>query len=355
MGGDAWGAAIDAGNPGATTCRFFFRDHLGPGDQHSLLGTPVQVDDPVLGTLYYLDLDASWLAQLHMGEVMSEAVRDGVLAPDIANQALTETFGAELAPVVYGSAQLTGSTDTPWDAQLLATYGTPPTPGPGVVVADSGNGMMTDAGPINGYGDLEQTASPPLQPDPPREAAGGSIGLDELGEQLSAAQAQQLQQALANLGLDAQALAAVSVYTNADGSRILANAEGEIIGTVQPLGQGEGQTDSGWLQVRLNGQGEPVYLGPQGQAWSEHRYNEASAQDAAGAMNLVGSLAGLQNWSQLNAAQQLSALANIKRARNGHNRDQCHRRTLSRLTGWRCKARSVRSDTARLRPAAATS
>ena len=143
-------------------------------------------------------------------------------------------------------------------------------------------------------------------------------------------------------------MAAVSVYTNADGSRILANAEGEIIGTVQPLGQGEGQTDNGWLQVRLNGQGEPVYLGPQGQTWSEHRYNEASAQDAAGTMNLVGSLAGLQNWSQLNAAQQLSALANIKRARSGHNRDQCHRCTLSRLTGWRCKARSVGTDTSGL-------
>lgn len=249
------------------------------------------------------------------GRIYIERTFDAGTGEEISSSAVrVDTITGEVT--VIDPVSLSPETSQGPDAQLESAVGggdigTPPTPGPGVVIADSGNGVMTDAGPINGYGDLEHSTSPPLQPDPPREAAGGSIGLDELGAQLSEAQAQQLHQALATLGLDAQAMAAVSVYTNADGSRILANAEGEIIGTVQPLGQAEGQTDNGWLQVRLNGQGEPVYLGPQGQAWSEHRYNEASAQDAAGAMNLVGSLAGLQNWSQLNAAQQLSALAGI--------------------------------------------
>ncbi|MEZ5665457.1 MAG: hypothetical protein R3E94_18275 [Burkholderiaceae bacterium] len=197
--------------------------------------------------------------------------------------------------------------------------GTPPNSGtPPNFLADAGTGTMTDAGPINGYGDIlgeagaSQAATEELEP--PRDAAGGSISLDELGAQLSAAQTQQLYRALATLGLDDAEIAGVTVYTNPDGSRILANEEGEIIGTAVSHGQGHdaGEGAPGWLEVRLNGQEEAVFLGPQGQAMGAGAYHaQVSAQNAAGAMNLIGSLVGLENWSSLNDAQRLSTLASL--------------------------------------------
>lgn len=196
-------------------------------------------------------------------------------------------------------------TDDDTFGQAPADIGTVPEPGePITVVADSGSGVTTDGGVINGYGDPSTPEQP--QPDPPRDAANGSIALSDLGATLSAEQGLQLLAALSGMGLNSDDMAAVSVYTNPDGSRILTNSEGEIIGT---LSQTE-SADGAWAQLSLNGQ-ETQMIGPQGQVMSQEQFSLAQTQNLADALNVGNSLLGLQNWSNMSDLARLTALASL--------------------------------------------
>ena len=113
----------------------------------------------------------------------------------------------------------------------LPDIGQVPNPGAPTLVADAGTGPMTDAGPVNGYGGGSLPAPVTQQPDTPRDATNGSIPLSDLASLLTTEQGEQLLTAITGLGLSGGDIAAVTVYTNPDGSRILANAEGEVIGT----------------------------------------------------------------------------------------------------------------------------
>ncbi len=198
---------------------------------------------------------------------------------------------------------------TPLSPEEIEALGTPPAPGaPIAVIADGGNGTQTDAGPVNGYGD----ASPPLPSSsspftPPQEAANGFLSLGELAGQLSPGQTQSLLLALTQQGLTPEALGGVAVYTNPDGSRLLANEEGDIIGTLDGGGSGGAGAEGQWVQLQLLGQ-EALYLGPQGQALNEQSYQ---LHHTEASLNFVQSLLGLQNWSALNDAQRLNTLATL--------------------------------------------
>ena len=181
-----------------------------------------------------------------------------------------------------------------------------PQPGPAIaVLADAGPGTMTDAGPINGYGSTPNT--PPLpQPDPPREAANGSISLADLSATLSTAQGEQLLLALAAQGLSPTDIAAVTIHTNPDGSRILANSEGDVIGTLTDAASGSGT----WTALQLNGQ-PAQYIGPQGQVMSQAQYTTAQVQDTAAGINLAGAVIGLENWGNLDDLARLNSIASL--------------------------------------------
>ena len=185
--------------------------------------------------------------------------------------------------------------------------GTPPEPGdPIAVIADGADGVMTDAGPINGYGD--GSTDPVVQPDPQDSASGGQ-SLGELAAQLPPGQVEGLLQSLTNLGLTPEALGGVVIYTNPDGSRLITvdNGDGgqDTIGTMEETLNG-----SGWSRLKLNGQ-EEQYLGPDGQVMNAEQYQGASLQTATQGLEFFTSLTSLENWSSMTPLQQASTLAGL--------------------------------------------
>ncbi|PKO26662.1 MAG: hypothetical protein CVU36_23515 [Betaproteobacteria bacterium HGW-Betaproteobacteria-9] len=149
----------------------------------------------------------------------------------------------------------------------------------------------------------------PPAPLAPQDSANGGQSLGELAAQLPPEQMQALLLSLANMGLSPEALGGVNIYTNPDGSRLITvdNGDGgwDTIGTMEETLDG-----SGWSHLQLNGI-EDRYISPSGQAVSQAQYNAAQANDAAGALNVISSVIGLQNWSALNEVQRLSALATL--------------------------------------------
>ncbi|WP_374639290.1 cadherin-like domain-containing protein [Hydrogenophaga sp.] len=190
----------------------------------------------------------------------------------------------------------------------LPDFVTPPTPGPGVVVADSGNSPIYDAGPINGYGDGDvQTGPAPA----PQEPVGQSLG--QWAATVTPEQVAALLQLLSENGLDAQTLGNVRILDNADGTQMLAldSASGYLtpIGQLQPSAN-----DNGWTTLQLLGSDpdSPLHLGPQGQVFGHEQYVQASVQTATQGLNLfTGLLSGIENWGQLNTLQQLNTLTSI--------------------------------------------
>ena len=200
-----------------------------------------------------------------------------------------------------------GQTQSSQDMLSGLDIGTVPEPGaPITVVADSGSGVTTDAGPINGYGDGTSHPSSPAPSQPSGQ------NLTEWSAVVGGQTAQALIGLLTLEGWSAEDINALSLYPLADGTSILANAEGEIAGTVSPVTLVDG-TLQGWQQVQLNGQSEPVYLPPQGgNPVSAQEFTNAQAQDASNAIGVFTTVAnGLNNWSDLSDAQRLSTLVSL--------------------------------------------
>ncbi|WP_374639285.1 hypothetical protein [Hydrogenophaga sp.] len=189
-----------------------------------------------------------------------------------------------LAPL--GNAQTGGNADaqageadngfTPLTPEQIDVLGAPPAPGPGVVVADSGNGMMTDGGPINGYGD-GQAGTLPAGPD-----VDGPQGpaVPALADVLGSAQLQALQQGLQGSGLNVGDLQALR---QSDGSYLLVNEEGDIVGMLE-----EGYANT---QVFTGLGGEQVITDGLGQQWSAQEISQAQQMTAG--VNLLSTLVRL--------------------------------------------------------------
>lgn len=136
--------------------------------------------------------------------------------------------------IVWGAPDGATPEDIGFDTHL-PDIGQVPAPGnPITVIADAGNGVMTDAGWINGYGDASSTADTPLE-----------------------------------------------IHTEANGWSWFEDGD------------------------------KTTYISPSGQAVSQEQYQQAQANDGANALGVISSLLGLENWSALNDAQRLSALATL--------------------------------------------
>ena len=184
---------------------------------------------------------------------------------------------------------------TPDDAGLtvqldteLPDIGEVPTPGEPIVIADSGEGVQTDGGVINGYGETpESTVTTAPEQDWP------SV-LDTLGP----TQTEALAQGLKDSGLDP---AALNVIGLPDGSSMVTNEEGDVVGY---LSEGYGQTT-----VFTNLAGEEVITDAYGQQWSREELDQLQQADMG--LSLLNSVVGLENWSQLNDAQRLNTLVSL--------------------------------------------
>lgn len=212
-------------------------------------------------------------------------------------------------PLADGSVQPSDTESGTEDSfnQPLPDIGTPPEPGdPIAVIADGSEGVMTDGGVVNSYGDSSTDAV--VQPDPQDSATPG-LSLGELAAQVPPGQIKGLLLSLANMGLTPEALGGVIIYTNPDGSRLITvdNGDGgwDTIGTMEEV-----LNSSEWTRLRLNGQ-EEQYLGPDGQVMSAEQYQGASLQTATQGLELFSSLAGLEGWSSMTPLQQASTLASL--------------------------------------------
>jgi hypothetical protein len=119
-----------------------------------------------------------------------------------------------------------------------------------------------------------------------------------LTDHWSAAQLQAMQEGLSGTGLEVSGLGA---YRQSDGSYLLTNADGDVVGTVS-----EGANRTVVLRT-LDGQ--EVVTDALGQRWSEQEL--AQAQQATAALSLVSSVMALQQWGEMNDAQRLQSLAGL--------------------------------------------
>ncbi|MDG5974174.1 hypothetical protein H010_02857 [Hydrogenophaga taeniospiralis CCUG 15921] len=180
--------------------------------------------------------------------------------------------------------------------QPLPDIGTPPEPGdPIAVIADGAEGVTTDSGVVNGYGDTPVPAGDTPVPagDAAPEQDWPSV-LDILGE----AQTEALTLGLQGSGLDP---AALNVIGLPDGTSMVTNQEGDVVGY---LSEGYGQTT-----VFTNLAGQEVITDAYGQQWSREELDQLQQADTG--LSLLNSVVGLENWSQLNDAQRLNTLVNL--------------------------------------------
>lgn len=220
---------------------------------------------------------------LHAGT--GEVVSSSAVRVDTMSGQVTSIDPLTLAPV--GNAQTDADADgnanaqaggadngfTPLTPEQIDALGTPPAPGPGVVVADSGNGVMTDGGPINGYGD-GQAGTLPAGPDV--DAPQGPA-VPALADVLGSAQLQALQQGLQGSGLNVGELQALR---QSDGSYLLVNEEGDIVGMLE-----EGYANT---QVFTGLDGEQVITDGLGQQWSAQEISQAQQMTAG--VNLLSAV-----------------------------------------------------------------
>ncbi|WP_395057389.1 cadherin-like domain-containing protein [Polaromonas sp.] len=89
-------------------------------------------------------------------------------------------------------------------------------------------------------------------------------------------------------------------------SSFLTNTDGDIVGEINVL-------PNGYHQIK-NLYGETAYVASSGQVLSEQQYEQAQYSQAAGAIGLMNSIIGLQNWDDMGDLQRLAAVTSIYNA-----------------------------------------
>lgn len=184
--------------------------------------------------------------------------------------------------------------------------------GPGTDYAaagsSAGSGTASDAGSGG-------ASTPPLPPEPtsPNSYSNYLVGA---GTSLSPGQQDTLAAQLQSLNLGGAAgKNALSFITLPGGSTIITNVDGEIIGEIHSIKGGFVSLTSN--RILEDGGVEPVisYVTPSGQPATEAEYQ--SAADAArtggvsGALGLMNSIIGLQNWDSMSDLQRVAAITSI--------------------------------------------
>lgn len=302
------GKGLDISDPAGQFCRMVYPKGQSPRDLY-LLGEVIEGVDPLGGEFVAVLVDPDKLSEIALLNAFGDPEVQTLWSSEQATEAVQSLTGNGSVPFVDGldPQTLTSALDPlaaspQWGA--LPDIGTVPEPGgPITVVADSGTGVMTDAGPVTGYGD---GTAPPSSPAPSQPSG---QNLTEWAAEVGGQTVQALVGLLTLEGWSAEDINALTLYPLADGTSLLANADGDIAGTVSPVTLADG-TLQGWQQVQLNGQSEPVYLPPQGgNPVTAEQFTNAQVADASSAFGAFSSLAnGLSNWGEMNDAQRLSAL-----------------------------------------------
>lgn len=218
--------------------------------------------------------------------------------------------------------------------------------GVGVQYADAGNsGVVSDAGgggsPVGGGAGTSVSHHPQVTavstPTAIGTIANSSISapitgtpqdlqtyLSGPGASLSAAQQEALGTQLGRLGLGAVDGSTLSLHTLPSGSALLANADGDIVGEVSISFTGDlrlranaantdGTASTQDLHISTNGASttHAEVVAAQAQAaWEQAQFN-ATANDAAGTLSLVNSLANLAHFEQLTDLGKLQSLLGL--------------------------------------------
>ncbi|MDZ7919884.1 MAG: hypothetical protein U5O12_07760 [Rhodoferax sp.] len=169
--------------------------------------------------------------------------------------------------------------------------------------------QITPLAPVNTAPAATQTIANPGHPQDLQTYLSGA------GASLSLVQQQALGTQLAALGLGAVDGAGLSLHTLPGGGALLANADGDIVGelSLSPTGVLHLQANtinpdgsSNPVDVHVTGAGKVMTTGQ----YQEAQFN-ASANDAAGALSFVNSLANLQHFDHLTDLGKLQSLVGL--------------------------------------------
>ena len=195
------------------------------------------------------------------------------------------------------------ATPTPTFTPLTQTADLPPNQV--LTLADSGNGTQTDGGNTTGYGnDLENGLNTDAATNTP--VAGVSIASPATNNVANSAdsvapttpvsistlnpwQNQTVNDALTASGLNLDANNPITALPPVGGMAILANSEGDIVGSIDT----SAANTTGFTTVSLLGQ--PVKM-VDALGFSHDPADVAAANNAAGALGLANTLIGLENW-----------------------------------------------------------